>query len=157
MKSRDLDILLVEDDPADAELTIYSLRQGGVATHIQLVRDGAEALDFVFCRGAFADRGMDQIPRVVLLDLKSPRVSGHDVLAALKADPRTSSIPVVVLTSSNLDGDIIECYRRGVNSYLQKPMELQKFQDTVRHFGVYWLEVNEPPPYPMQPAAGGSS
>jgi two-component system, response regulator len=146
MMPQEFEILLVEDDPADAELTVLSLRKARLANHIEVARDGAEALDYLFCRGAFASRSFDHPPRLVLLDLKLPRVSGHDVLRAIKADERTRAIPVVVLTSSNQDRDLIECYKLGVNSYIQKPVDLQKFQETVQHFGLYWLVVNHPAP-----------
>ncbi len=146
MNTHEYEILLVEDDPADAELTVLSLRKAGLANRIEIARDGAEALDFLFCRGSYEGRSFENPPRLVLLDLKLPRVSGHDVLRAVKADDRTRSIPVIVLTSSNQERDLVECYRLGVNSYIQKPVELHKFQDTVRQFGVYWLVVNHVPP-----------
>jgi two-component system response regulator len=139
-------ILLVEDDPADAELTVLSLRKERLANHIEIARDGAEALDFLFCRGAYAKRSFERPPRLVLLDLKLPRVSGHEVLRAIKADERTRSIPVVVLTSSDQERDLVECYGLGVNSYVEKPVDLQKFQEVVRQFGMYWLMVNHGPP-----------
>jgi CheY-like chemotaxis protein len=145
MNPEAFEILLVEDDPADAELTVLSLRQEGFANRIEIARDGEEALDFLFCRGAYASRSFDLPPRVVLLDLQLPKVSGHDVLRAIKADERTRAIPVVVLTSSNHDKDLASCYAYGVNSYIQKPVDLQKFQRTVRQLGAYWLMVNEPP------------
>ena len=146
------EILLVEDDPADAELTVRSLRQEGLANRIEIARDGAEALDIVFCRGAFADRGFAERPRLILLDLKLPRVSGHDVLRAIKGDERTRAIPVVVLTSSNHERDLADCYQYGVNSYIQKPVDLQKFQNTVRQLGVYWMMVNQLPESASQAA-----
>lgn len=146
MIPQEFEILLVEDDPADAELTVLSLRKERLANHIEVARDGAEALDYLFCRGAFASRSFDHPPRLVLLDLKLPRISGHEVLRAIKADERTRSIPVVVLTSSNQERDLVECYQLGVNSYIQKPVELQKFQETVHHFGLYWLIVNHAAP-----------
>jgi CheY-like chemotaxis protein len=146
MRAQEFEILLVEDDPADAELTVLSLRKERLANHIEIARDGAEALDYLFCRGAFASRRFDHPPRLVLLDLKLPRVSGHEVLRAIKADVRTRSIPVVVLTSSNQDRDLVECYQLGVNSYIQKPVDLQQFHETVRHLGSYWLAVNHPAP-----------
>jgi two-component system, response regulator len=146
VKVQELEILLVEDDPNDAELTLMSLRRERLANKVVIVRDGAEALDFLFCRGEYASRTFENLPRLVLLDLKLPRVSGHDVLKAIKADERTRTIPVVVLTSSNHERDLEECYSLGVNSYIQKPVELTKFQDTVRQFGMYWLMVNQSPP-----------
>lgn len=146
MSTQEYEILLVEDDPADAELTMLSLRKARLGNHIEIARDGAEALDFLFCRGKYATRSFLCPPRLVLLDLKLPRVSGHDVLRAIKGDERTKSIPVVVLTSSDQERDLVECYQLGVNSYIQKPVELEKFQDTVRDFGMYWLLVNHVPP-----------
>ena len=116
MMPHEYEILLVEDDPADAELTVLSLRKEGLANRIEIARDGAEALDFLFCRGSYQNRNFENPPRLVLLDLKLPRVSGHDVLRAVKADERTRSIPIVVLTSSNQDRDLVECYGLGVNS-----------------------------------------
>ena len=152
MTSQIFEILLVEDDPADAELTVLSLRQEGLANHIEIARDGAEALDILFCRGAFTNRSMNDRPRLILLDLKLPRVSGHDVLRAIKADERTRAIPVVVLTSSNHERDLADCYQYGVNSYIQKPVDLQKFQNTVRQLGMYWLMVNQVPDSAIQAA-----
>jgi two-component system response regulator len=146
MNRREDEILLVEDDPADAELTLIAMRKERLATNIQIARDGAEALDFVFCRGTYSDRTFERPPKLILLDLKLPKVSGHQVLRAIKSDPRTRSIPVVVLTSSNQDRDLVECYQSGTNSYIQKPVDLQRFQETVRNFGMYWLKVNQPPP-----------
>jgi CheY-like chemotaxis protein len=146
MNSRELEILLVEDDPNDATLTMMSLRKEGLANKIVIARDGAEALDFLFCRGEHSNRKIEDSPRLVLLDLNLPKVSGHDVLKAIKGDERTRTIPVVVLSSSNHDRDLEACYGLGVNSYIQKPVELTKFQETVRQFGMYWLVVNETPP-----------
>jgi two-component system, response regulator len=140
------EILLVDDDPADAELTVHALRKERLANHIEVARDGAEALDFLFCRGAYSSRSFTNPPRVVLLDLKLPKISGHEVLRAIKEDERTRAIPVVVLTSSNQERDLVECYRLRVNSYIQKPVDLQKFQEVARHFGMYWLVVNHVPP-----------
>jgi CheY-like chemotaxis protein len=145
MSVQELEILLVEDDPNDAELTLLSLRKERLANKIVVARDGAEALDFLFCRGAFEHRRFENPPRLVLLDLKLPKVSGHEVLKAIKANERTRTIPVVVLSSSNHERDLEECYRLGVNSYIQKPVELGKFQETVRQFGMYWLMVNRTP------------
>jgi two-component system response regulator len=146
MSAQEYEILLVEDDPADAELTVLSLQKEGLANKIVVARDGAEALDFVFCRGSYADRSFQNPPRLILLDLKLPKVTGHEVLKTVKADERTRSIPVIVLTSSNHERDLVECYSLGVNSYIQKPVGLQKFQETVRQFGIYWLMVNHMPP-----------
>lgn len=140
------EILLVEDDPADAELTVLALQEAAFAHRLVLARDGVEALEVLFCRGAHAHRRFENPPNLVLLDLKLPRVSGHEVLRAIKADHRTRPIPVIVLTSSVQERDLIHCYRLGVNSYLKKPSELLKFQEMVRHFARYWLVVNHLPP-----------
>jgi two-component system response regulator len=146
MNLEETEILLVEDDPNDAELAMMSLRKEGLGTKIVIARDGVEALDILFCRGEYASRKTDRPPHLVLLDLKLPRLSGNEVLKAIKADKRTRTIPVVVLTSSNHERDLEECYQLGVNSYLQKPIELDKFQETVKQFGMYWLRFNQRPP-----------
>lgn len=146
MNGRNEEILLVEDDPADAELTLMAIGNENLTANIHVARDGAEALDFIFCRGSYDGRKFERPPKLILLDLKLPKISGHQVLRAIKSDPRTCSIPVVVLTSSDQDRDLVECYRLGTNSYIQKPVDLQKFQETVRNFGTYWLRVNRPPP-----------
>lgn len=146
MMNEGLDILLVEDDPADAELAKRSLLNHEKKLRIVVMRDGAEALDFLFCRGDFSTRDVRQAPSVVLLDLKLPRISGHDVLRAIKNDERTKCIPVVVMTSSNHEHDLLECYRGGVNSFVQKPIEVAKFREALQHLGKYWLQVNHAPP-----------
>jgi two-component system, response regulator len=146
MTAKSLQLLLVEDDPADAELTTLALRKHNLVTSMEIARDGAEALDFLFCRGDFQMRSFENPPRLVLLDLKLPRVSGHQVLRTVKSDSRTRAIPVVILTSSNLDTDIALCYALGANSYIQKPSALHEFQETVRQFGAFWLRINQPPP-----------
>ena len=139
-------ILLVEDNPADEKLTLRAFKQAGVVNEVTVVRDGAEALDFVFCRGLYAERRFDRPPKLILLDLKLPKVSGHQVLRAIKSDPRTRSIPVVVLTSSAQDRDLVECYRSGTNSYIQKPVNFVEFQEVVHKLGFYWLVLNHRPP-----------
>ena len=139
------DILLVEDSQEDMELTLYALRVGNLADNIFVVRDGDEALDFLFCRGKFAQRGFDQPPRLVLLDLKLPKVGGLQVLKELKGDPRTKTIPVVILTSSREDRDVCESYGCAVNGYVQKPVDFDHFRATVTPLGAYWLAVNQPP------------
>src|SRR5579859_662273 len=146
MKQQAAHILLVEDDPADAELTTRSLQHYEKNLRIVVARDGAEALDYLFCRGKFAARNGREHPSVVMLDLKLPRVSGHDVLKAIKEDGRTRCIPVIVMTSSNHEEDLRECYQRGANSFIQKPMSLSLFQESVKQVGSYWLGVNLPPP-----------
>ena len=146
MNDNAFEILLVEDDEADAELTLHALRKEGLANQIDVARDGAEALDYLFCRGAYSARSFDKPPRLVLLDLNLPRLSGHEVLRAIKEDPRTCAIPVIVLTSSVHERDLVQSYKLGVNSYIQKPVDLRKFQETVRQFGMYWLVLNQAPP-----------
>lgn len=146
MSPRKPKLLLVEDDPADAELTLLSLREEGLNTDYEIARDGAEALDFIFRRGTYKSRAPGDQPCLILLDLKLPRVSGHEVLRAVKADDRTRTIPVVVLTSSNQERDVTECYQLGANSYVQKPADLREFRETVRLCGAYWLNVNQPAP-----------
>lgn len=140
------EILLVEDNPSDAELTLHALRKNKLANRILLARDGEEALDLLLCRGSFADRQFDEPPHLVLLDLKLPKVDGIEVLQEIKANPRTRSIPVVVLTSSKEERDLVKSYRLGVNSYIQKPVSFADFQNVVRQLGMYWLLLNSNPP-----------
>ncbi|MEA5627916.1 response regulator [Nostoc sp. UHCC 0251] len=138
-------IVLVEDNPTDAELTIRALRRGRISNQIQLLEDGAEALDFLFCQGNYAHRSMTNQPKVILLDLKLPRISGLEVLRQLKSDPRTQMIPVVVLTSSAEDQDMIESYQLGVNSYIVKPVDFEQFNEVVKQLGFYWVLFNQAP------------
>ncbi len=138
-----VEILLVEDNPHDAELALYALQKHKLANHIEVLRDGAEALDYLFCRGSHTGRHLDDQPKLILLDLKLPKMDGIDVLRELKADPRTQAIPVVMLTSSREERDIVESYRLGVNSYIVKPVDFQRFTDAVRQIGFYWLLLNE--------------
>ncbi|MBD2505715.1 response regulator [Nostoc muscorum FACHB-395] len=140
-----LSIVLVEDNATDAELTIRALRRGRIGNNIQLLEDGAEALDFFFCRGEYAHRSMTNQPKVILLDLKLPRISGLEVLRQLKSDPRTQMIPVVVLTSSAEDQDMIESYHLGVNSYIVKPVDFEQFNQAVQQLGFYWILFNRLP------------
>ena len=140
-----VEILLVEDDSDDMELTLHALRKDNLANRIEIVRDGAEALEFIFCTGAYAHRSIENSPRVILLDLKLPKVDGLEVLRRVKSDPRTRVIPVVVLTSSREERDIVESYQLGVNSYITKPVDFEQFRETVRQLGLYWLLVNQPP------------
>jgi CheY-like chemotaxis protein len=138
-------IVLVEDNPQDEMLTLRALRKANLANHVQVVRDGQQALDLLFREGEFADRpGTDQ-PAVILLDLNLPRVSGLDVLARLRADPRTRLVPIVILTSSDEERDRLGCYEGGANSFVRKPLEFAEFVETVARLGVYWLATNEPP------------
>lgn len=145
-ESDSLEVLLVEDNPADAELTLRALQKNGAVKNVQHLWDGAEALDFLFCRGKYADRGPARPPQIVLLDLKLPKVDGCEVLREIKRDPRTRSIPVIILTSSGEERDLVESYRLGVNSYIQKPVNFAEFQEVVRQLGLYWLSVNTTPP-----------
>ena len=140
-----VDILLVEDNPQDAELTIRALKKHNLANRLITVEDGAEALDFIFCRGKYATRELSHSPKVVLLDLKLPKVSGLEVLRALKQDERTRTIPVVVVTSSREDPDIKTAYSLGANSYVVKPVDFDAFAESVSSLGLYWLLVNQPP------------
>jgi CheY-like chemotaxis protein len=140
-----VEILLVEDNPNDVELTLHALRASNLANVIKVVRDGAEALDFILCRGPYSERDINHSPRVILLDLKLPKVDGIEVLRQTKGDPRTKAIPIVVLTSSTQDKDIVESYELGVNSYIAKPVDFQQFTESVRNLGLYWLVYNQPP------------
>lgn len=140
-----VDILLVEDNPDDMELTLRALKKAHVANPITVVEDGAKALDYLFGTGAYAGRDPTRTPKVVLLDLKLPKLSGLDVLRRLRADDRTREVPVVILTSSREDTDIAEAYRLGVNSYVVKPVEFEAFARAVCQVGLYWLLLNQPP------------
>ncbi|MCX6032834.1 MAG: response regulator [Chloroflexi bacterium] len=140
-----VEILLVEDNPNDAELALRALKKNNLANNVAVVTDGEEALDFVFARGAFSHRKIENGPKVILLDLKLPKVDGLEVLRAIKADPRTKIIPVVVLTSSKEESDIVESYKLGANSYIVKPVEFDKFVAAVKDLGMYWLLLNQPP------------
>jgi two-component system, response regulator len=139
-----IDILIVEDSPRDAELTLRALKKNNLANNILVAQDGAEALDFFFCRGKFETRSFTNPPKVVLLDLKLPKVSGLEVLKIVKGDKRTSHIPVVVVTSSKQEPDMKEAYVLGVNSYVVKPVDFDQFINAMSSLGLYWLLVNEP-------------
>lgn len=141
-----IEILLVEDNPNDLELTLHALSKHNFANQIHVVRDGEEAMDFLFCRGKFADRAFDNPPKMVLLDLKLPKVDGLEILRAVKSDARTKALPVVVMTSSKQQRDLVESYQLGVNSYIQKPINFAEFQEVIRQLGYYWLAINQPPP-----------
>lgn len=140
-----IEILLVEDNPYDAELTLQALGDARIANGVQVARDGAEALDFLFCTGGFSDRRIENRPKVVLLDLKLPKIDGLEVLRRMRADPRTRFIPVVMLTSSREENDLVASYDSGVNSYIVKPVDFSQFCDAVRQLGLYWLLLNERP------------
>jgi two-component system response regulator len=140
-----VEILYVEDNAADVELTLVALRRSRLANRIHIARDGAEALDFIFCRGLHANDEFS-VPKLVLLDLKLPKVDGIEVLRAIREDERTKMIPVVVLTSSNEQKDLVESYKSHVNSYIQKPVDFDQFQQVVQQLGLYWLVINQTPP-----------
>ena len=145
MAEPDVEILLVEDNPNDVELTLHALKRHNLANRVEVLRDGAEALEYLFCTGAYAARVIEAPPKIVLLDLKLPKVDGLEVLRQIKADPRTRKIPVVVLTTSQEQRDIIESYDLGVNSYIVKPVNFDQFVEATRILGLYWLVLNEPP------------
>ncbi len=146
MITHPIEVLLVEDNPNDAELTLNALRRRHMANHILHVQDGEEALEFLRGDGRYAGRDVNHPPKVVLLDLKMPKMDGLKVLRAMKADPRTQEIPVVMLTSSGEDRDLDEAYRLGVNSYIVKPVEFDTFSEAVAQLGCYWLVLNQAPP-----------
>lgn len=141
----DVEILLIEDSPEDAELTIRVLQGQNLANRLVWVKNGALGLDFLFCRGAYAGRNVIEAPRLVLLDLSLPKISGLEVLQQLKADPRTRKIPIVVLSSSTQDKDILRTYDLGVNSYVTKPVHFEEFATAVTQLGLYWMLINKPP------------
>ncbi|HAX70934.1 MAG TPA: two-component system response regulator [Anaerolineae bacterium] len=139
-------ILLVEDNPDDEALTVRALKKNKIANNLAIVRDGAEALDFLFFTGAYAERDHQEIPEVILLDLKLPKVDGLEVLRRIRADERTRLLPVVVLTSSKEEQDLIKSYKLGANSYVRKPVDFSQFVEAIRQLGMYWLVLNEAPP-----------
>ncbi len=139
------DILLVEDDPSDLELTLRALKKTTIANRIEVVRDGAEALEFLFAEGAYASRALEPMPRLVLLDLKLPKVDGLEVLKRIRQDPRTKHVPVVALTSSQERVDVMKTYALGINSYVVKPVGFDAFMVAVRELGMYWLLLNQAP------------
>ena len=145
MKSSEVDILLVEDSQNDMDLAMHALRRENLANSIFVVRDGEDALDFLFCRGAFKQRSFDHPPKLVLLDLKLPKVDGIEVLKQIKADSRTKTIPVVIMTSSKEERDLVNGYNLGANSYIQKPVDFDQFRNTVKQVGLYWLVINQAP------------
>jgi two-component system, response regulator len=137
------DILLVEDNPNDVKLALHALKTANLGNPIRIARDGVEALDFVFCTGPHAGRRIEDAPKVILLDLKLPRIDGHEVLKRIKADPRTATIPVVVLTTSREERDVLRSYELGANSYIVKPVDFEQFTQSVRDIGKYWLVLNQ--------------
>ncbi len=146
MSDNGVEILLVEDNPDDAELALHALKRENLANHIEIAQDGEEALDFIFCRGPHSGRKIDHQPKLILLDLKLPKVDGLEVLREIKNDPRTKPIPVVILTTSREEKDLINGYQLGVNAYIQKPVDFDQFRSIVKQLGLFWLVVNQPPP-----------
>jgi two-component system response regulator len=155
MNSTEVDILLVDDSQDDIDLTLHALRAENLANHVFVAHDGEEALEFLFCTGPHSNRSFDQPPKLVLLDLKMPKVDGMQVLEKVKGDPRTKDIPVVLLTSSREERDRISGYELGVNSYLQKPVDFAEFRRVVKLIGLYWLVTNQPPVRTAGGAAAG--
>ena len=145
MTTNAVEILLVEDNPNDVELTLHTLRKHNLANRIHVVRDGAAALDFIFCRGAYQSRDASPEPKVILLDLKLPKVDGLEVLRQIRGNERTRVLPVVIMTSSREERDIVESYKLGINSYIVKPVDFDQFSESVRQIGCYWLLLNQPP------------
>ena len=147
-------ILLVEDNPDDIELTLRAFRKNNIANGLAVTRDGAEALDYLFCRGAYHQRDIADMPRLILLDLNLPKLDGLQVLERLRADERTRLVPVVILTSSKEEQDMVSGYQFGANSYVRKPVDFNEFVEAVRHIGLYWLLINQIPSHKMALAAG---
>ena len=145
MSSDEVEILLVEDNPSDLEVALRALKDQNICNKVQIARDGEEALDFIFCRGPHAGRNIDELPRVILLDLKLPLIDGLEVLRQIRADARTRRVPVVVLTSSTEERDVVESYALGVNSYIAKPVDFDQFSQAMHTIGMYWLLLNRPP------------
>ncbi len=145
MIEHEVEILLVEDNPNDVELTLHAFKKNNLANRIHVVRDGAEALDFIFAQGAYTARSIKDGPKVVLLDIKLPKVDGLEVLRRIKGDPRTLKIPVVVLTSSREERDVVASYQLGVNSYIVKPVDFDRFTEAVLQLGLYWVLLNQSP------------
>ena len=141
-------ILLVEDNPDDEALTLRALKKNQILNEVVVARDGAEALQFLFCEGAYANRNPDEMPQLILLDLKLPKMDGFEVLRRVRANPRTRLLPVVILTTSNEERDRIAGYDLGANSYVRKPVEFGEFVHAVKHLGLYWLLLNQNAPLP---------
>ena len=143
--SEEVELLVVEDNPNDLELTLRALRKANISNRIHVCRDGLEASDYIFCEGVNAHRRIEDTPKVILLDLKLPKIDGLELLKRIKGDPRTKSIPVVLLTSSREQRDIMESYLHGGNSYIVKPVDFEQFAHAVKQLGMYWLVMNQPP------------
>lgn len=143
MNGNSVEVLLVEDNPSDVELTLHALKKNNLSNRLFVVHDGAEALDFIFATGAYASRPMEN-PKVILLDLKLPKVDGLEVLRRIRHDPRTAEVPVVILSSSREESDLVRGYKLGANSYIVKPVDWEQFTAAVRQIGFYWLLLNEP-------------
>jgi len=151
MSNNAVEILLVEDNPNDRQLALYALRKANLANHIEEARDGEEALDFIFRRGRYSGRRPSEPPKLILLDLKLPKIDGLEVLAEIRKNPDTRVVPVVVMTSSKEDRDMLASYKLGVNSYIQKPVDFEQFREVIQQVGYYWLVVNQGPPPPATP------
>ena len=145
MNINNIEILFAEDSTDDAALTIRAFKKGGLINSIHHVKDGAEALDFIYCKGNYADRNAKNSPKLILLDLKMPKITGIEVLTKIKSDPNLKSIPVVILTSSQEDPDIKLCYELGASSYIVKPVDSDNFFQTIKEVGFYWMILNQPP------------
>jgi CheY-like chemotaxis protein len=145
MAANEVEILLVEDNPNDVELTLRALKKNNLTNKVHVVKDGVEALEYIFANGAYAHRKIEHHPRVILLDLKLPKVDGLEVLRRIKSDERTKVIPVVILTSSKEERDLVESYKLGANSYIAKPVDFDSFVKAVAELGLYWLLLNQPP------------
>ncbi len=145
MNSTPVEILLIEDNPSDIKLTLKALQKHSLANKVTVLKDGAAALDFLFAQGIYSDRNFKEVPKVIFLDLKLPLVDGIEVLRKIKSEENTKKIPVVVLTSSKESRDIEECYKLGVNIYVVKPLDFEKFLEAVSNIGLYWVLMNEPP------------
>jgi two-component system response regulator len=143
--NQSIEILLVEDNQSDVELVLRAFKKSNLANKIHVVTDGAQALDFIFCTGAYSDRSIKNPPKVIILDLKLPKVDGKEVLRRIKSDERTKVIPVVIMTSSQEESDVFESYHLGANSYIVKPVDFEKFANTITELGLYWIFINKPP------------
>jgi CheY-like chemotaxis protein len=148
-------LLLVEDNPDDVELTMIAFERSNIANEVVVARDGAEALDYLFRTGVHADRDPSMMPELVLLDLKLPKIDGLEVLRRVRAEPATRRLPVVILTSSNEERDLVAGYDLGANSFIRKPVDFNEFVEAARHLGMYWLVMNQPPPDPRGEGGGG--